>query len=324
MAFSPETAFEFLRRAHQGGRLAHAYLITGVPGSGKRDLALRLAGYVNGQGEGCDARQALKLPDVHLVEPESKSRIIRVEQMRELERSLQMRSSGGLKVGIILDADRLNAAAANSFLKTLEEPPSHSLLMMVTAHPEMLLDTIISRCIQVQLKAPANRALSPEQVRLLDAVKAHFKAEKPALVDVFNLVREFTQLLAEVKSSVQEQEDQELKKEEALYKQTTDGKWLEEREDHYKALIEARYLQLRVGFVDTLLQWWGDVLRHQHGSPHLDFPEYAADTAVLAQRYPTGDVLRRVAALEGLRENFGRNVQEQLAIEVAFMTAFGQ
>jgi len=323
MAFLPDTAFEFLRRAHQGGRLAHAYLITGVAGSGKRDLALRLAGYVNGLGEGCDPRQALKLPDVHLVEPESKSRIIKVEQMRELERALQMRSMGGLKVGIIQDADRLNAAAANSFLKTLEEPPAHSLLLLVTAHPEMLLDTIISRCIQVQLKAPAHRELTPGQARLLEAVKAHFRAEKPALVDVFNLVREFTQLLNEVKNTVQEEEDGELKKEEALYKQTTDGKWLEEREEHYKALIEARYLQLRLGFVDTLLQWWGDVLRHQHGSTHLDFPGHAADTAALAQRFSTADVLRRVEALEGLRENFGRNVQEQLAIEVAFMTAFG-
>ena len=124
MAFSPEAAFEFLGRAHRSGRLAHAYLITGEPGSGKRTLALRLAGLVaeagaNGlagfaglaePGEGTGA-EALKLPDVHTVEPESKSRLIRVEQTRELEKALQMRSSqGGRKVGILFDAERMNAA----------------------------------------------------------------------------------------------------------------------------------------------------------------------------------------------------------------------
>jgi hypothetical protein len=71
------------------------------------------------------------------------------------------------------------------------------------------------------------------------------------------------------------------------------------------------------------LQWWGDVLRRQHGSEVLDFPGYAEATGELATRFSTGEVLRRVTALEGLRENFNRNVQEQLAIEVAFLKAFG-
>lgn len=326
MAFSPETAFEFLRRAHQSGRLAHAYLITGAPRSGKRHLSLQLAAYANGLPLDGDPRQALKLGDVHTIEPESKSRIIKVDQTRELEKALQMRSAsshGGLKVGIIYDAERMNLAAANSFLKTLEEPPPHSLLLLVTAYPEMLLDTIISRCIQVQLTSPLNVGPTPEQARLLDAVKAFFKLPKPGLCEIFGLVREFSQLLSEVKSAVQGEEDQELKREETLYKQTTDGKWLEDREDHYKALVEARYLQLRMVFVETLLQWWGDVLRHQHGSPALDFPTYSEETLALAKTLTTAEVLGRVAALEGLRENFNRNVQEQLAIEVAFLGAFG-
>ena len=119
MAFSPQDAFEFLRRAHQSGRLAHAYLITGETGSGKRALALRLASLVAGAREG-SGDDPLQHPDIHAVEPESKSRVIKVEQTRELEKELQMRASqGGRKVSIIFDADRMNAAASNSFLKTL-------------------------------------------------------------------------------------------------------------------------------------------------------------------------------------------------------------
>ena len=327
MAFSPEAAFEFLHRAFTGGRLAHAYLITGEEGSGKRKLVGQLAALVTGDGGSLKITggDPLKHPDVHTAEPESKSRVIKVEQTRELEKALQMCADrGGRKVGILFDADRMNASASNSFLKTLEEPPANSLLLLVTAHPEMLLDTIISRCIPVQLCAPPRREASAEQRRLLDLMVRFFGNPKPGIGDVFGLVREFTVLLSDSKVAIQEDGGAEWKKEESHYKQTTDGKWLADREDHYKALAESRYLQARTVYVGTLLQWWGDVLRQQHGGADLDFPSHAAETAKLAERFPTPDVLRRVSALETLRENFGRNVQEQLAIEVAFLNAFGE
>jgi len=324
MAFSPQAAFDFLHRSFESDRLAHAYLIAGETGSGKRALALRLAGLVTG------ADDALKHADVHTAEPESKSRIIKVEQTRALEKALQMRASqSGRKVAIIFDADRMNAAASNSFLKTLEEPPNNSLLLLVSAHPEMLLETILSRCIMVQLAAAPRREPTEGQCRLLDLVARFLAKGKLGEADiggVFILVREFTRLLGEAKSGIQQEGTVELKREEALYKQTTDGKWLAEREEYYKALGESRYLQARAFFMETLLQWWGDVLRQQHGATQgeaLDFPTYADQTASLAERFSTPEVLRRVSALEGLRENFGRNVQEQLAVEVAFLGAFG-
>jgi len=326
MAFSVPAAFDLLHRAWQGGRLAHAYLVTGPEGSGKRALASRLAWLVNGRPDPEPEEGAgLALPDVHTIGPESKSRLIRVEQTRELERTLQMRSStGSRKVGLIADADRMNAAAANSFLKTLEEPPANSLLLLLTAHPEMLLDTILSRCIQVPLLPPPGNRLTGEESRLLDLLGHFFRrTTAPGLPEVFGLVREFTDLLAAGKNALQTEGEADLKKEEALYKQTTDGKWLASREAHFKAVGEARYLQLRAAMVDRLLQWWGDVLRLQHGAAHLDFPQERETTAALAGRLPTPEVLRRVEALEGLRENFNRNVQEALAIEVAFLKAFG-
>src|SRR5947209_5793207 len=123
MAFARTTALEFLRRAYEQNRLAHAYLISGPPGSGKEMLAAEVASLVNGT----PAKEVFsaKAREIFIAGPESKSRRISIEQIRELEHTLQMRAANSRrKVAIISNADRLGDAAANAFLKTLEEPPS--------------------------------------------------------------------------------------------------------------------------------------------------------------------------------------------------------
>ncbi len=320
MAFSADEAFALLEKADAGERLAHAYLITGPAESGARELAVRLAGLIVGADE-----EPLKHPDVHTAEPESKSRRIVIDQMREMERELQMRSlRGGRKVGIIFDADRLQEQAANAFLKTLEEPPRNTHLLLVSSLPDQLLETILSRCIEVPLRADTKRVPSARQFRLLESLRAFSARGKGDLAGVFTLVREFQALLAEVKEETGDNADASFKAEEKHYKQTSgvSADWLEGREKYFSALGEARYRHERLSFVESLEQWWADVLRQQHGAEHLDLPEFAADTAALAAKIPTATVLRRAAAITALRENFGRNVQEQLAVEVAFLEAF--
>src|ERR1044071_4546155 len=106
MAFARTTALEFLRRAYEQNRLAHAYLITGAPGSGKEVLAAELASLVNGTATK-DVFSA-KAREVYVARPESKSRRIVTAQIRTLEHALQMRAADGRrKVVIIFDADRL-------------------------------------------------------------------------------------------------------------------------------------------------------------------------------------------------------------------------
>src|SRR5436189_6430223 len=105
MAFSRTTALEYLRRAHEQNRVAHAYLITGPPGSGKQLLAADLASLVNGTPAKEDF--SAKAREILVARPESKSRRILIDQVRDLEHALQMRTSNGLrKVSIITDADR--------------------------------------------------------------------------------------------------------------------------------------------------------------------------------------------------------------------------
>ncbi len=93
-----------------------------------------------------------KAREVFIARPESKSRRIVTAQIRALEHALQMRAANGRrKVAIIPDADRLQTEAANAFLKTLEEPPKDSLLLLLSALPEALPETILSRCIAIPL-----------------------------------------------------------------------------------------------------------------------------------------------------------------------------
>src|SRR3954463_10295461 len=159
MAFTPTAAIDYLSRAHERGRLGHAYLISGPPGSGKRRLASDLSNLVSGTS----TPDVFTSPPagVYLAEPESKSRRIVIDQVRALEHALQMRSpTGHRKVAIIADADRLQPQAANAFLKTLEEPPNDSLLLLLSSMPEALPDTILSRCIPVSLTAEEKAAPS--------------------------------------------------------------------------------------------------------------------------------------------------------------------
>src|SRR5207248_11245296 len=170
MAFSRTTALEYLRRAHEQNRVAHAYLITGPPASGKQLLAADLASLVNGT-PAKDVFSA-KAREIFVARPESRSRRILIEQIRDLEHALQMRAANGRrKVAIIPDADRLVVQAANAFLKTLEVPPKDSLLLLLSALPDALPETILSRCIVIPLAPNEQRRISGEAVQLLGVLQ---------------------------------------------------------------------------------------------------------------------------------------------------------
>jgi len=322
MSFSKKSAIGFLRRAHEQNRLAHAYLISGPAGSGKREVAANLASVVNGTG--IDEVFSSRAREIFVAEPESKSRRIVIQQIRELEHGLQMRGGEGRrKVAIISDADRLQPQAANAFLKTLEEPPSNSLLLLLSAMPEALPDTIVSRCISISLAANGQVSELPERAELVELLRKTARETKWEIQQAYRLSQGMQTLLGGIKEQIKSENEEALKSEEARYRNSTDGAWLEDREDYYKALTESSYIQRRSVLVEVLVEFWSDVLRACSKVERRDVPAAKKETAALAERFAAPDVLRRIACLEELRDNLGRNIQEALAFEVAFLEVFG-
>jgi len=148
------------------GRLPHALLISGQDGVGKRVLAEQLAysllceqpaadGQPCGQCAACGWLQAGTHPDLLWLLPEEAGKAIKVDQVRALTGELCMTSHAGrYKMVIIQPADAMNKNAANSLLKTLEEPTDNTLLVLLTALPGRLPATIRSRCQQLQIAVP--------------------------------------------------------------------------------------------------------------------------------------------------------------------------
>ncbi len=149
-----------LADAYERNRLAHAYLFAGPSGVGKHRAARSFAQALlcpNRQHtetglQACGVCPACKQvsvgshPDlIEVARPEEKSEFP-IDTVHELIERMSLRSTGDYRVAIIDDAETMSDDAANALLKTLEEPPGHSLLILLATNAELMLDTILSRC----------------------------------------------------------------------------------------------------------------------------------------------------------------------------------
>jgi len=143
-----------IERAWRIGRLPHALMLEGPQGLGKSVFARRVAAMVLGRDE-IDPDRGLTHPDLNMLTlAEGKKQIV-VEQVRELCAELAMTSyASGYKVAIIDPAERMNINAANSLLKTLEEPTDDTLLILVRSRLDTLPATVASRCQRLRFAVP--------------------------------------------------------------------------------------------------------------------------------------------------------------------------
>ncbi|MCS7008087.1 MAG: hypothetical protein NZL88_11090, partial [Gaiellaceae bacterium] len=135
---------------------AHAYLFHGPPGVGKRAAALALAAELLG-----DERRVLARthPDLYVLEPLGE--MIRIDDIRALRHDLHLRPfEGTRRVYLVLDADRMNAEAADALLKDLEEPPPYAVLLLVATSLGPLPPTIVSRCQLVPFRRLSEAAVA--------------------------------------------------------------------------------------------------------------------------------------------------------------------
>lgn len=140
-------------------RLAHALLIHGqnLPQVERfaEQLSTRLLG-IQADPENLEEK-LFRHPDVFTLRPSKKSRIISVDDTRETIRNIQHSpQAGDRKVAIVFEVDRFNTSAANAFLKTLEEPPLNTTILLLTTRPHSLLATIRSRCQLFRLPTAAS------------------------------------------------------------------------------------------------------------------------------------------------------------------------
>jgi len=157
-----DRAVAALRRALRADRVAHAYVFAGHPGVGKMTAALEFARALVCQDSSDDACGKCgpcgkvargTHPDMHWIEPEGAGRQIKIGAFRDREtgegllKDLSLKPyEADRKIALIDDAHAMNLAAANCLLKTLEEPPPRSVLILVTPRPDALPETVLSRC----------------------------------------------------------------------------------------------------------------------------------------------------------------------------------
>lgn len=336
MAYSADHAYDLIAAAHGRGRLAHAFLVSGAHGAGKEHLAARVIQLVNGAGEAAGndlfgepvkvetpPLDELESGWVRVIRPRMKSRRIGVDEMRALEQTLHLAAPAGqFKVGIIVEADRMNDQAANAFLKTLEEPPRNTLLLLLTANPQRLLPTILSRCVKLPLLG-GRPLLENGGAELVAALNQAARRGFGSAVAALHLKAAFTGFLARNREAADAAAKAAEKEEIAAYKDATDGTWLKERESFHKASAEAEYLDARARLFDLLMAWMADLLRMKAGFGGLDFPDTSPALRHVAEAESETRLLQRMDALDSLRRTLETNASEQLAIEVGFLKAFG-
>jgi len=171
-----DQAKHILSRALSGNRLSQAYLLYGPESIGKKLLAVEFAKALNclspAVGEACHTCESCRKigarihPDFFFIEPvkstpTAREAAIKIDEIRILQQKLGFHPyEGRVKVAVIDQVEKMNLQACNAFLKTLEEPPSATVLMLLTSNIHKLLPTLISRCQGIRCNA-----LSPEEIR---------------------------------------------------------------------------------------------------------------------------------------------------------------
>jgi DNA polymerase-3 subunit delta' len=284
MPFPPSRVEELFQTASKEGRLAHAYLLTGAPPAELESLGKGLAAnLLDADLEGH--------PDFFVLRPESKSRRVSIAQVRQLEHSLSRRPhKAPLKVALILEAERMclpPAEAANAFLKTLEEPPDHSLLILTSDRPEQLLPTVRSRCLTFPI-LPDKHLAPIEGIDELTRLWA--ESSEPTPLAAYRRASILQSFLLSTRDRLNAQSEQEVEDEEG-----------DENESAQSASLAGQLVRVREDIITHLIRSaWGR-----------------------AQSSLRPEIVREVDSLEKLRLALARNIDPTLAIEVSCLRIAG-
>ncbi len=238
--------------------------------------------------------------------------------MREVMREVQLKPTEAThKVAVISGADRLNPQAANAFLKTLEEPPANSVLILLSTEPSRILETILSRCLRLNCFGDGRRELNPTETQWLEKFGAVAAGEQKSMLGRYRLLDVLLQRLGEIRSQVDETltASSPLEKYEDLETDLRD-KW----EDELTAAIEAEYRRRRADLLRLVQNWLRDIWLHTlpAGQTLLTFAQIPGAETV-ARRISAGQARENLMTLEQIQRLLHTNVQESLALEVGLL-----
>ena len=333
-----EQGVQLLQRSLERGRLAHAYLFTGQDIHELEAMALTLAKVLNcaqptheGGIDCCDTCSHCRRmdghvhPDLHFVRPESKTRVVTGDQVREMLQEIYLKpNEAKRKVFIIAGADRMNEKAANAFLKTLEEPPANSVLILLTVEPQRLLDTILSRCLRLNFGSSVMPELDPARAAWLRNLTDTAAAGTKSLLGRYRLLDLILTELGRLRGIVEEHTSARSPLERYP---DAESALREKWEEELKAAIEAEYRRQRGELLAHIHWWLRDVwiLVLCKGSPTSDggdsllrFPDLAGTVAISA-RVTVDKASENLQVIEQLQRSLHTNVQEALALEVGLL-----
>ena len=311
---------EHLRNALLADKVSHAYLISGEKSSGKEFIAKVFAMALQcerGGAEPCQechsCKQALSdnHPDIVRVTHE-KPNTISVDDIRvQVNHDVALKPySGSHKVYIINEAEKMTPQAQNALLKTLEEPPSYAVILLLTSNVSALLPTIVSRCVALNMKPVADDLVKKylmEQLKVTD-----YRAEICAAFARGNIGRakalasseDFDNVKAEALSLLKYIGDMDLSEVIAAVKKITE----------YKLEIN--------DYLDICAIWYRAVLlfKATHDANHLVFREEIQTLRRIAQRSSYEGIETILKALENAKRRLDANVNFELTMELLMLT----
>lgn len=311
---------ETLRLTLAHGRLHHAYLFVGPSGVGKKTIGLNLAKAIHcsaatadfcGKCADCARIQDGNHPDVRFIEPLAGKKEISIQQIRELEKYLNFRSFSGNRKIVILDPVTLmNLSAQNALLKTLEEPPKDSLLVLIAPSVGELLPTLRSRCLRVSF-APLTR----------DQVARFLVAQKKVPVEQAELLAAISMGSLEAVAGV---DPREL----LARRQRWIGLLLPVAFGNYRAAAEtaealAENKEESVRFLEWAESWYRDLLvytltQNQQEVVNVDMlPQIQQVSAAIKLEYLLGRIAEAKEAVGAIR----RNLNRRMVIETLLLNA---
>lgn len=343
----------FLRHAVEGGRVAHAYLFVGAPGSGKLEAAYALAQALLCENDGCGACDACVRvarrthPDVHYFAPESATGYL-ISQTRELLEDVGLAPiRAKRKVYIIDRAEQMRANTANALLKTIEEPPSTVTFILLGTSTDLILPTIVSRCQCVPFRSmpldesagTVARATGADLARCRMAIavtggparaieflkSAERQDARRQMLHAVDMLRRSDEadillgarnLMAAIKAPLAEVKStqQAVLDQNADYLSRGALKQLEDRNKRELTARERSGIMEALASVRSLLR---DVLLTLEGDPSAVVNEDAADIIDrLAARATTAGVVEALEAVSAAERRIARNITPQLTIEV--------